>query len=448
MTEPEMGPIDDRDVVLRAVEEREVGIVQLWFTDVLGFLKSFAIPLDELPEALEEGVSFDGSAIDGFARVQEADVIAMPDPSTFALLPWRAGTPTVARMFCDIRAPGGAPFDGDPRNVLRRAIARAADLGFTLKAGPEIEFFLFEDAHSRKPLDDGSYFDLTPLDAGSDFRRRVIAYLERLGLPAKDSHHEVAASQHEVDLRHADALTTADSIMTFRLLVKEVAQELGVYATFMPKPIQGAWGSGMHTHLSLFEGERNAFFDPTDEYYLSKVARSFIAGILTHAREMSAITNQWVNSYKRLVPGYEAPVYVCWGIRNRSALVRVPLAKPGKEASCRIEYRAPDPACNPYLALAVILEAGVRGVENEYELPREATDDIYRRTDMERWNDGIESLPESLPEALAEMQQSELVRDVLGDHLFEWFVTNKRAEWDAYRSVVTPYELDEDLPRL
>jgi glutamine synthetase len=444
---PIPGPIGNESI-RRALEDREIEFVQLWFTDVLGFLKSFSIPPEELPEALEEGVSFDGSAIDGFARVQEADMVARPDPATFTMLPWRPGSHGGARMFCDIHLPDGSPFPGDPRGVLRRTIAKAAQLGFTFYAGPEIEFFLFRDAHSLEPLDDGSYFDLTPVDVGSDFRRRVISYLERLGLPVKDSHHEVAASQHEVDLRHADALTIADSIMTFRLLVKEVAQELGIYATFMPKPIQGAWGSGMHTHLSLFEGDRNAFFDPTDEYYLSKVARSFIAGLLTHAREISAITNQWVNSYKRLVPGFEAPVHVCWGVANQSALVRVPLAKPGKESACRAEYRAPDPACNPYLALAVMLAAGLRGVEMEYELPREATDDIHGKTDVERWNDGIESLPESLPEALAEMQLSELVRETLGEHLFEWFVANKRAEWDEYRSYVTQYETDRSLPRL
>jgi len=439
---------DVREFVLRTVEEREIRFIRLWFTDVLGFLKSFAIPAEELQEALDEGVGFDGSAIDGFARVQEADMVAHPDPSTFQLLPWRPGTPGVARMFCDIRTPEGTVFEGDPRAVLRRQQARAAELGFSFYVGTEIEFFLFADSKSTEPLDVGSYFDLTPLDVGSDFRRRVITYLEQLGMPVKDSHHEVAASQHEVDLRHADALTMADSVMTFRLAVKEVAQELGVYATFMPKPVQGADGSGMHTHMSLFEGERNAFFDPTDVHYLSKTARSFTAGLLTHARELSAITNQWVNSYKRLVPGYEAPVYVCWGVRNRSAMVRIPLTKPGKEAACRIEYRAPDPACNPYLAFALMLAAGLRGIEREYELPPEATNDIYAMTDVERWGEGIASLPESLPEALAEMQRSELVRESLGEHLFEWFIANKRAEWNEHRSYVTGLEIERNLPRL
>ena len=349
---------DVRAFVLRTAEEREIRFIRLWFTDILGFLKSFAIPAEELQEALTEGVGFDGSSIDGFARVQEADMVAHPDPSTFQILPWRPGMAGVARMFCDIRTPEGTLFEGDPRAVLRRAMSRASDLGLSFYVGSEIEFFLFGNSKTPEPLDVGTYFDLTPLDVGSDFRRRVIDYLEQFGVPVKDSHHAIAASQHEVDLRHTDALTMADSVMTFRLAVKEVAQELDVYATFMPKPIQGVDGSSLHTHMSLFEGDRNAFFDPTDRYYLSKTARSFVAGLLRHAREISAVTNQWVNSYKRLVPGFEAPLYVCWGVSNRSALVRVPLTKPGKEAAARIEYRAPDPACNPYLAFALILTAG------------------------------------------------------------------------------------------
>ena len=439
---------DVRAFVIRTAEERGIRFIRLWFTDILGFLKSFAIPAEELPESLSEGVGFDGSAIDGFARVQEADMVAHPDPSTFQILPWRPGMSGVARMFCDIRTPEGALFEGDPRAVLRRAITRANDIGLSFYVGPEIEYFLFRDSKTPEPLDVGTYFDLTPLDVGSDFRRRVIDYLEQLGVPVKDSHHAIAASQHEVDLRHTDALTMADSVMTFRLAVKEVAQELGVYATFMPKPIQGVDGSSMHTHMSLFEGGRNAFFDPTDRYYLSKTGRSFVAGLLRHAREISAVTNQWVNSYKRLVPGFEAPLYVCWGVSNRSALVRVPLTKPGKEASARIEYRAPDPACNPYLAFALILTAGLRGIEQEYELPPEAANDIYSMTEAERSDAGIVPLPESLPEALGEMQRSDLVREALGEHLFEWFIANKRAEWNEHRTYVTGLELDRNLPRL
>ena len=439
---------DVRAFVIRTAEERGIRFIRLWFTDILGFLKSFAIPAEELPEALSEGVGFDGSAIDGFARVQEADMVAHPDPSTFQILPWRPGMAGVARMFCDIRTPEGTLFEGDPRAVLRRAMTRASDMGLSFYVGPEIEYFLFRDAKTPEPLDVGTYFDLTPLDVGSDFRRRVIDYLEQLGVPVKDSHHAIAASQHEVDLRHTDALTMADSVMTFRLAVKEVAQELGVYATFMPKPIQGVDGSSLHTHMSLFEGGRNAFFDPTDRYYLSKTARSFVAGLLRHAREISAVTNQWVNSYKRLVPGFEAPLYVCWGVSNRSALVRVPLTKPGKEASARVEYRAPDPACNPYLAFALILTAGLRGIEHEYELPPEATNDIYSMTEAERGDAGIVPLPESLPEALGEMQRSDLVREALGEHLFEWFIANKRAEWNEHRTYVTGLELERNLPRL
>ena len=439
---------DVRSFVVRTAEEREIRFIRLWFTDILGFLKSFAIPAEELHEALTEGVGFDGSSIDGFARVQEADMVAHPDPSTFQILPWRPGLAGVARMFCDIRTPEGALFEGDPRAVLRRAMSRASDLGLSFYVGPEIEFFLFRNSKTPEPLDVGSYFDLTPLDVGSDFRRRVIDYLEQLGVPVKDSHHAIAASQHEVDLRHTDALTMADTVMTFRLAVKEVAQELDVYATFMPKPIQGVDGSSLHTHMSLFEGDRNAFFDPTDRYYLSKTARSFVAGLLRHAREICAVTNQWVNSYKRLVPGFEAPLYVCWGVSNRSALVRVPLTKPGKESAARIEYRAPDPACNPYLAFALMLTAGLRGIEQEYELPSEATNDIYSMTDAERANAGIVPLPESLPEALAEMQRSDLVREALGEHLFEWFIANKRAEWNEHRSYVSGLELERILPRL
>jgi glutamine synthetase len=444
-----MNAVDERAFVLRTVQERGIGFVRLWFTDVLGQLKSFAIPAEELDEALEEGVGFDGSAVAGFARVQESDMLARPDASTFQILPWRPEAPGVARMYCDVFRPDGEPFAGDPRGVLRRVLDRASEMGFSCYAGPELEFFLFQDATPPPtPLDDGSYFDLTPLDVGSDFRRRTITYLERIGIPVKDSHHEVAASQHEVDLRHTDALAMADSIVTFRLVVKEVARELGVYATFMPKPIEGAWGSGMHTHLSLFEGDRNAFFDPTDAYGMSKTARAFTAGLLRHAREITAVTNQWVNSYKRLVPGYEAPVHVTWGVQNRSALVRVPLTKPGKAAASRIEYRAPDPACNPYLALALILAAGLAGVDDDAELGPEALDRVHEMTAAERRTAGIETLPQSLDQALEAMQESTFVRDVLGDHLVEWFLTNKRAEWDEYRAHVTPLELERNLSRL
>jgi glutamine synthetase len=434
--------------VLRTVEERDIRFVRLWFSDVLGFLKSFAIPAEELETAFEEGVGFDGSAIEGFARVQEADMLALPDPTTFQILPWRPEAQGVARMFCDIANPDGTPFEGDPRWVLRRNLTKAQELGFTFHVSPEIEFFLFRGPDDPTPLDRGTYFDLTPQDVGSEFRRRAINYLEHMGISVHSSHHEVAVSQHEIDLRFADALTMADNITTFRLVIKEVAQESGVYATFMPKPIQGQFGSGMHTSMSLFEGDRNAFFDGADEYHLSKVARAFIAGVVRHAREMTAVTNQWVNSYKRIIPGYEAPVFVVWGRHNRAALVRVPMAKPHKEQSVRIEYRAPDPACNPYLYLAVILAAGLKGIEELYELPAEAQDDIYAMSAEERRALDIQALPDTLEDALTVMERSELMAEALGEHVFEWFIRNKREEWEEYKAYVTPFELERYLPLL
>ncbi len=437
----------ESEFVLKQAEERDIRFVQLWFTDVLGQLKAFAIPAEELPEALSEGASFDGASIEGFSRADEADMIAMPVPRTFQSLPWRPERAGVARMFCDVLTADGDPFEGDPRRVLKQAMARVRDLGFTAYVGGELDFFLLAGPDDPTPVDTGSYFDLTPLDSANDFRRRVLMYLETLGIPVKDSHHEDAASQHGVDLRHADALTIADSLMSFRLVVKEVAREFDLYATFMPKPIEGVQGSGLHTHLSLFEGERNAFFDPTDEYHLSKVGRMFMAGLLAHAREITAVTNQWVNSYKRLVPGFEAPTHVSWGARNRSTLVRIPLTKRGKESSCRIEYRAPDPACNPYLTLAVILSAGVAGIRGEYELPPEAGPDLLAETLAGR-ETGIAPLPDTLPEALEAMRGSELVRETLGDHLFEWFLANKVAEWGEHKRHVSRLEIERYLPRL
>ncbi|MBI4729825.1 MAG: glutamine synthetase [Acidobacteria bacterium] len=440
----------DRDVdyVLRTVEERDIRFVRLWFTDVLGFLKSFAITPAELETAFEEGMGFDGSAIEGFARVQESDMIARPDPSTFQILPWRPEQQGVARMFCDIFTPAGDPFDGDPRFVLRRTLGRAKDMGYTFYVGPELEYFYFRDSKGTEPLDQGGYFDLTPLDVSSDLRKRTVLYLESMGIPVESVHHEVAPSQHEIVLRDTDALTMADSIMTARLAVKEVAQESGVYATFMPKPIQGAWGSGMHTHMALYEGERNAFFDPEGPSSLSKVAGAFIAGVLRHARETTAVCNQTVNSYKRLVPGFEAPVYICWGRENRSALLRVPGHRAGGPPDVRVEIRSPDPACNPYLALAVILAAGLRGIADNEELPLAAEDNIYEMTDEERAAAGIESLPTDLYEAITAMEGSSLVREALGDHVFEFFARNKRREWDAFKSYVSPFEIERLLPIL
>jgi glutamine synthetase len=438
-----------QDYVLRTIEERGIRLVWLWFTDVLGFLKSFAVTSEELEQAFDEGIGFDGSAIEGFARVQEADMLARPDPGTFQIMP-EGGA---ARVFCDIHTPDGRPFWGDPRYVLRRNLERAAERGFTFYVHPEMEFFLFKSVDDPSPIDSGGYFDLTPLDVTQELRQDTIAVLERLGIPVEFSHHEVAPSQHEIDLRHADALTMADSVMTYRLVVKEMAAKRGMYATFMPKPLRDLPGSGMHTHISLFEGDQNAFHDSSDEYHLSKVARAFIAGLLRHAREMAAVTNQWVNSYKRLTTGYgypvpEAPVYVCWGRHNRSALIRVPMYKPRKEQSTRIEFRSPDPACNPYLAFSVMLAAGLKGIDEGYELPAEATDNIYEMSPTELKARGIVQLPNDLFESITEMESSDLVAETLGEQVFEYLLRNKRAEWDDYKVYVSPYELERYLPIL
>jgi glutamine synthetase len=438
----------DQECVLRTGEERNIKFVRLWFTDILGFLKAFDITTTELEEALTEGMGFDGSAIEGFARIEESDMIAKPDASTFQVMPDHPSRSDSARMFCDIWLPDGTPFPGDPRNVLKRTMRRAADLGFTYYVGPELEFFYFRNSKGTDYLDQGSYFDLTQLDDTGDLRKRTVEYLEEMGIPVEYVHHEVAPSQHEIDLRYDDALSMADNVMTYRLVVKEVALDLGAYATFMPKPVGGINGSGMHTHMSLFEDDRNAFFDPDDEAHLSKIGRAFLAGMLHHAREICAVTNQWVNSYKRLVPGYEAPVYICWARRNRSALVRVPMYKPGKESATRLEARFPDPACNPYLAFSVMLAAGLKGIEENYELPPEADDNIYAMTPAQRHAAKIDSLPEDLHEATQVCESSELVRSTLGEHTFEWFIRNKKNEWDDHKAYVTPYELQRYLPIL
>lgn len=444
-----------QDYVLRTVEERGIRLVWLWFTDVLGFLKSFAVTSEELEQAFDEGIGFDGSAIEGFARVQESDMLARPDAATFQIMPPRRDQMEggVARVFCDIYTPDGRPFWGDPRYVLRRNLQKASERGFTFYVHPEMEFFLFQNSADANPIDAGGYFDLTPSDVTQELRRETISVLERMGIPVEFSHHEVAPSQHEIDLRHADALTMADSVMTFRLVVKEMAAERGMYATFMPKPSTEQPGSGMHVHLSLFEGDENAFHESSDEYHLSKVAKAFTAGLLMHAREITAVTNQWVNSYKRLTTGEgypvpEAPVYVCWGRHNRSALIRVPMYKPRKDQSTRIEFRSPDPACNPYLAFSVMLAAGLKGIDQGYELPREATDNIYEMTEAERRSRDIQKLPDDLYEALREMETSDLVAEALGEQVFEYLLRNKHAEWDQYRSYVSPYETERYLPIL
>ena len=441
-----------RDFVLRTIEERGVKFVRLWFTDVAGTLKSVAIAPAEVEGAFAEGLGFDGSAIEGLSRSYEADMLAQPDPSTFQILPWRGEIDPTARMFCDIMTPDGQPAAADPRNVLRRALAKANDLGFSFYIHPEIEFYLLKSSQIGPegpiPVDKAGYFDNVPGGTAHDFRRRAVSMLEQLGISVEFSHHEGGPGQNEIDLRYADALTMADNIMTFRTVIKEVAIEQGVYATFMPKPFTEHPGSGMHTHMSLFEGDTNAFYDASGQYHLSKVGRQFIAGLLRHAPEITAVTNQYVNSYKRLWGGGEAPSFVCWGHNNRSALIRVPLYKPDKGQSSRIEYRAIDSAANPYLAYALRLAAGLKGIENEYDLPAETEDNVWDLTDSERRAMGIQPLPQSLDHAIRKLEESELAAETLGEQVFSYVLANKQAEWSAYRAQVTPFELKQNFETL
>ena len=439
-------PRDKKDVI-DIVQKHDVRFVRLWFADIHGQLKSFAIPIDELKVAFDEGMGFDGSSIKGFARIDESDMIARPDPTTFALLPWRPKEKAVARMFCDIYEPDGTPYKGDPRYILKVNLEKAKKKGFTFYIAPELEYFYFKSNKNTETLDEGGYFDY-PMDAAEDLRRDTILALETMGIEVEYSHHEVAHSQHEIDLRFKDALTMADIVMTHRIIVKEVAKQYNVYATFMPKPIFGQNGSGMHTHQSLFKGDKNAFFNPKDKYYLSDLAKKYIAGLLTHVKEITLVLNQWVNSYKRLVPGFEAPVYICWARRNRSTLVRVPLYKPGKEKATRIELRSPDPACNPYLAFACMLQAGLKGVEKGYKLPEPIEMDVYNLSEEERMKYNIDVLPGSLNRAIEYAENSELLRETLGDHIFEQFITSKKVEWDDYRIRIHPYEIERYLPVL
>jgi len=439
---------EGKEHVLKMVKEHDVKFIRLWFTDILGFLKSFTITVEELAGALEEGMGFDGSSIEGFARIDESDMVALPDPNTFQLIPWRPKEQAVARMFCDILKPGGEPFEGDPRYVLKRNLKRAADMGYTFYVGPELEYFYFRDSNGTEPLDAGGYFDMTPLGTATDVRRETVLTLEAMGIGIEYFHHEVASSQHEIDMRYTDALTMADNVMTYRLVVKEMAIKHGIYATFMPKPVFGINGSGMHVHQSLFKGERNAFFDKGNQYHLSRIALCYIAGLLKHAPEITCITNQWVNSYKRLVPGYEAPVYLSWARRNRSDLIRVPEYRPGREKATRIEFRSPDPACNPYLAFSVMLAAGLAGIEKEHECPGPVEENVYEMAAEERQRRGIDTLPASLLEAILLTESSEVVRRALGDHVFHAFIENKKIEWDEYRTQVTEHELKRYLPVL
>ena len=444
-----------RDYVLHTVEERGVRLIRLWFTDVLGSLKSFAISPAELENALEDGMTFDGSSIDGFGRTLESDVLAMPDANTFEVLPWgddtKGNRAAEARVFCDIHNLDGTAFEGDPRQVLRRNLQAAHERGYTFFVAPDIEFFYFsppEKGQAPVPLDEGGFFDLTTTDVAGTLRKQTIRTLETMSIPVEYSFHEDAPSQHEIDLRHTDALTMADSIMTFRLVVKEVAASQGVHATFMPKPMESVQGSGMHVHLSLFAGDENAFFSADDSYNLSPVAKQFMAGLLRHAAEITAITNQTVNSYKRLVPGFEAPVHVTWARNNRSGLIRVPVTKRGNPSATRLEFRSPDPACNPYLAFAVLLAAGMRGITEGYELPVEADSNLFEMSDAELNKLGIDLLPQSLSDSLKVMEQSSLVHEALGEHIFEWFLRNKRSEWRAYKTHVSAFEHDRYLRTL
>jgi len=439
------------DYVLKTASERGVRMVRLWFTDVLGNLKSFAISQNELENALNDGMTFDGSSIDGFSRIQESDVLAIPDPDTFQILPLGDKGAAEARVFCDIHHLDGIPFSGDPRQVLRRHVESARKEGLTFYIAPDIEFFYFNIPQAGErpvPLDNGGYFDLTTRDVTGDLRKQTIRTLEQIGIPVEYSFHEDSPSQQEIDLRHDDALTIADSVMTFRLIVREVAAAHGVYATFMPKPLEGVQGSGMHTHLSLFTGDDNAFYDENDEYNLSPLAKSFMAGLLRHAAEITAITNPTVNSYKRLVPGFEAPVHLSWARNNRSGLIRVPIPKRGNPLATRLEYRSPDPSCNPYLAFSLMLAAGLKGVREGYELPVEADANLFELDDNALSKLGIGQLPQSLAEALRAMEQSELVREALGEHIFEWFLRNKRREWLDYKTHVSQFEIDRYLGTL
>jgi len=434
--------------VRTAVKEKGISFIQFWFTDILGMLKSFSITPSELDEGLREGMGFDGSSIEGFARIHESDMIAKPDPSTFQLVPWINGDWLVARMFCDILHPDGTPYEGDPRYVLKKLLTKAADQGYVFYIGPEPEYFYFKDDKYPEVLDSAGYFDSRPLDSGSNLRRQTIFALQSMGIDIEDSHHEVAPSQHEIDLRCDEGLIMADKIMTYRVVVKEIACQNGVYATFMPKPLFGLNGNGMHTHQSLFKEGRNVFYDANDKWNLSGLAKQYIAGLIRHAPEITSITNQWVNSYKRLVPGYEAPIYISWARRNRSTLIRVPIYKPGKENSTRIEFRSPDPACNPYLAFAVMLGAGMNGIEKKLEMPDPIEDDIFEMNAVERRAYGIKDLPANLYAAILETERSELVKSILGEHVFNKFIENKKIEWDHYRKHISQYEIDRYLPKL
>jgi glutamine synthetase len=432
--------------VMKIVREENISVIRLWFTDILGQIRGFAITPRELPHSLEDGSGFDGSSVEGFARIHESDLMALPDPNTLKIMPEEVGGFKSAVLFCDLKTPEGKPYEGDTRFILKKNLEKIAKKGYTFNTGPELEYFYLKDDKHPQTLDNVGYFDASVVSLGTILRKQTIHMLEKLGIEVEYSHHEVAPSQHEIDLRFTDALTMADKVITYRFIVKEIARHNGVYATFMPKPIFGENGSGMHTHQSLFKDGKNLFYSSIDSYNLSDIAKSYIAGILKHIREITAVLNQWVNSYKRLVPGYEAPVYISWGQKNRSALVRVPRCRIGRERSARIELRSPDPACNPYLAFSVMLAAGMKGVEEKYQLPEPVEENIYEMSLDTRNDLNIGTLPGSLMEAIREMRNSALVKETLGEHIFDKFIENKLIEWQRYRAVVTNYEIEKYLP--
>ncbi len=434
--------------IIIAVKEENISFILCFFTDILGNLKSFSITPLELEKALEEGMGFDGSSIEGFARIEESDMIAKPNPETFQIIPWKADEHKSAFMICDIFNPNGSPYEGDPRFVLKRNLKKAVRMGYVFYTGPELEYFYFANKSSPEIIDRGGYFDGKPIDIGEETREKTVIALQKMGIKVEYSHHEVAPSQHEIDLKYQEAFKMADTVMIYRFTVKEIARQNGIYATFMPKPINGENGSGMHTHQSLFKDGINSFHDPKDKYRLSPIAKAYIAGLLKHSREITAVCNQWANSYKRIVPGYEAPVYISWARRNRSALIRVPMSKPNKEKATRIELRSPDPACNPYLAFSAMLSAGLEGIEKNYKIPEPIEEDIFEMDSDKRNKLGIGSLPENLGEAIKEIEKSKLLKDVLGDHVYNKFIENKKIEWDKFRTYVTSYETEKYLPLL
>jgi glutamine synthetase len=435
-----------KEEVLELLDKHNVNYVRLWFADVLGYLKGMTITRSEIAEVLEHGQGFDGSSIEGFVRIEESDLEAKPDLDTFTIIPWEINNEHVALVFCDIFTPDGQPYEGDSRRVLKKVLAEIAKDGYTAFLGPEFEYFYFKNSQSPEIIDRGGYFDYSTVDSSTRMRKKTATALEAMGIQVECSHHEVAPSQQEIDLKYQNALKMADSSMIYRLVVKEIALAEGYYATFMPKPMYGVNGSGMHTHQSLFKNNHNAFFDKNDQYNLSELAKSYVAGLLTHIREMCLVTNQWVNSYKRLVPGYEAPVYISWGRRNRSSLVRIPMYRVGRENATRVELRSPDPACNPYLAFACMIAAGYEGIKKNMKLGNPVEENIFEMNEQELRKNKIDTLPNSLEDAIKEFENSELMRKVLGDHIFNQLIENKKIEWDRYRTTVTDFEVENYLP--